>query len=74
MHYNNIKQSYLKNHNKHNAMMIIVYVVRKRSTLFLYYRTFSSDRISPMRKNSQLNVKLPTMSTNSNSSSKVDLN
>lgn len=31
MHYNNIKQSYLKNLNKLNAMMIIVYEVRKRS-------------------------------------------
>ncbi|CAD8078698.1 unnamed protein product [Paramecium sonneborni] len=37
-------------------------------------KTFSTERASPNRKNSQLNLKLPTMMSNSNSNSKVDLN
>ena len=50
---NNIKQDYSKNLNKLNAMMIIALEVKKKSFLFLIYkRTFSTERVSPGRKNS----------------------
>ncbi|CAD8171843.1 unnamed protein product [Paramecium pentaurelia] len=37
-------------------------------------RTFNTERSSPDRRNSMLNPKLPTMTSNSSSNSKVDLN